>query len=75
MDIQTKDGITLRGIPDGTPDDAIKARIEKIRAEMGNAQKSIVDQIPGKNEKYNPPKAIKINNVIFWLRSTFHLLS
>lgn len=33
MDIQTKDGITLRGIPDGTPDEAIKARIEKIRAE------------------------------------------
>lgn len=35
MDIQTKDGILLRGIPDGTPDDAIKARIEKIRAERG----------------------------------------
>ena len=33
MDIQTKDGIVLRGIPDGTPDDAIKARIAKIRAE------------------------------------------
>jgi hypothetical protein len=33
MDIQTKDGIILRGIPDGTPDDVIKARIEKIRAE------------------------------------------
>lgn len=32
MDIQTKDGITLRGIPDGTPDEAIKARIAKIRA-------------------------------------------
>ena len=32
MDIQTKDGILLRGIPDGTPDDVIKARIEKIRA-------------------------------------------
>lgn len=33
MDIQTKDGILLRGIPDGTPDDEIKARIAKIRAE------------------------------------------
>lgn len=33
MDIQTKDGITLRNIPDGTPDEAIKARIAKIRAE------------------------------------------
>lgn len=32
MDIQTKDGILLRGIPDGTPDEAIKARIEQIRA-------------------------------------------
>lgn len=33
MDIQTKDGILLRGIPDGTPDDVIKARIAKIRGE------------------------------------------
>lgn len=32
MDIQTKDGILLRGIPDGTPDEIIKARVEKIRA-------------------------------------------
>lgn len=31
MDIQTKDGILLRNIPEGTPDDVIKARIEKIR--------------------------------------------
>lgn len=31
MDIQTQDGILLRGIPDGTPDDVIKARIAKIR--------------------------------------------
>ena len=35
MDIQTKDGIILRGIPEGTPEDAIKARIAKIRAERG----------------------------------------
>lgn len=33
MDIQTKDGILLRGIPDGTPEEEIKARIQKIRAE------------------------------------------
>jgi hypothetical protein len=32
VDIQTKDGILLRNIPDGTPDDVIKARIEQIRA-------------------------------------------
>lgn len=32
MDIQTKDGILLRGIPDGTPDEAIKARIAQIRS-------------------------------------------
>lgn len=32
MDIQTKDGILLRGIPDGTPEEAIKARIATIRA-------------------------------------------
>lgn len=31
MDIQTKDGILLRNIPDGTPDEVIKARIEQIR--------------------------------------------
>lgn len=31
MDIQTKDGIVLRGIPEGTPDEAIKARIAQIR--------------------------------------------
>lgn len=35
MDIQTKDGIVLRGIPDGTPEEAIKARIAKIRADRG----------------------------------------
>jgi hypothetical protein len=33
MDIQTRDGILLRNVPDGTPDEAIKARIAKIRAE------------------------------------------
>lgn len=33
MDIQTKDGILLRGIPDGTPDEVIKERIYKIRKE------------------------------------------
>lgn len=32
MDIQTKDGILLRNIPDGTPDSVIKARLDKIRA-------------------------------------------
>jgi len=37
VDIQTKDGILLRGIPEGTPDDVIKARIEKIRAEKPSA--------------------------------------
>lgn len=55
MDIQTKDGIMLRGIPDGTPDNVIKARIEKIRAEKSTSE-SIVDKIPGGVEKYTPPK-------------------
>jgi len=49
MDIQTKDGILLRGIPDGTPDDVIKTRIATIRAEQ-SAPKPVVDQIPD-----NPP--------------------
>lgn len=53
MDIQTKDGILLRGIPDGTPDDVIKARIATIRAERPTAApdtRPLVDQIPD-----NPP--------------------
>lgn len=37
MDIQTQDGIMLRGIPDGTPDEAIKVRLAQIR---GQAQGS-----------------------------------
>ncbi len=40
MDIQTKDGILLRGIPDGTPDEVIKARIQKIRAEGQQTQQA-----------------------------------
>lgn len=55
MDIQTKDGILLRGIPDGTPDDVIKERITKIRAERTSTPASLVDQIPGGTEKYTPP--------------------
>lgn len=35
MDIRTKDGIVLRGIPDGTPEEQIKERIYKIRSERG----------------------------------------
>ena len=31
-DIQTKDGITLRGVPKGTPEDQIRARIQQIRS-------------------------------------------
>lgn len=38
MDIQTKDGILLRNIPDGTPDDVIKERIAKIRGEAPNVE-------------------------------------
>jgi hypothetical protein len=38
MDIQTKDGILLRGIPDGTPDDVIKQRIAQIRQSKQPAQ-------------------------------------
>ena len=48
MDIQTKDGIILRGIPDGTPDEAIKARIKAIRAEQFVRSKPgpAVDPVP-----------------------------
>lgn len=41
MDIQTKDGILLRNIPDGTPDDAIKARIADIRASKGQVPQPV----------------------------------
>lgn len=40
MDYQTKDGILLRNVPDGTPDELIKARIEKIRAERNSSDSS-----------------------------------
>lgn len=52
MDIQTKDGILLRGIPDGTPDDVIKARILDIRAKSNisnSASKETPSQSFGKN--------------------------
>lgn len=38
MDIQTKDGILLRNIPDGTPEEVIKARLAQIRG--GSIQES-----------------------------------
>lgn len=50
MDIQTKDGITLRGIPDGTPDDVIKARIDKIRAEGATPAVSVTAPRPTPEE-------------------------
>lgn len=50
MDIQTKDGITLRGIPDGTPDEDIKARIAKIRAEGAMPPPAAVAVVPARQE-------------------------
>jgi hypothetical protein len=41
MDIQTKDGILLRGIPDGTPDDVIKARIQQVRSGQPSRQPQV----------------------------------
>lgn len=38
MDIQTKDGILLRGIPDGTPEEAIRARLKSIRSSRASEQ-------------------------------------
>lgn len=38
MDIQTKDGILLRNIPDGTPEETIKARIATIRQDRSKPQ-------------------------------------
>lgn len=44
FDIQTKDGIVLRNIPDGTPDDAIKARIAAIRGGQGPASEPAIPE-------------------------------
>lgn len=44
MDIETKDGILLRNIPDGTPDEVIKARLAVIREEK-QPEASIADKI------------------------------
>lgn len=47
MDIQTKDGILLRNIPDGTPEETIKARINAIRQERGlSAPQATQPEIP-----------------------------
>jgi len=43
---KTKDGIVLNNIPDDVPDDEIKARIQKIRAERGG---NAVDSAPESN--------------------------
>ncbi|MCL5099121.1 MAG: hypothetical protein M1608_16610, partial [Candidatus Omnitrophica bacterium] len=51
MDIQTKDGILLRNIPDGTPEETIKARIASIRQERGTAAPAI-DSPPSQPEKF-----------------------
>lgn len=48
MDIKTKDGILLRGIPDGTPEDVIKGRINKIRSERkDNSSVALPEVTPG----------------------------
>lgn len=50
MDIQTKDGIILRNIPEGTPDDEIKARIQQIRA--GNVPENKNTLLPTTSTAY-----------------------
>ena len=58
MDIKTKDGILLRGIPDGTPDEVIKERIAKIRGEKSQLfaapTSSLVDKIPLEQSESQP---------------------
>lgn len=46
-DITTKDGITIRGIPDAVPSDSIelKARVEKIRRETAPAEPGLIDAV------------------------------
>lgn len=59
MDIQTKDGILLRGIPDGTPEEAIKARIATIRAERpATVNQNMAAQIDKARENVTPPESV-----------------
>lgn len=56
MDIQTRDGILLRNIPDGTPDEAIKARIAKIRASASaDAEKRATKRLQEQGSVMVPP--------------------
>lgn len=52
MDIQTKDGIILRNIPEGTPEEAIKARLATLRSgqqpqDQQTPEANIVDKVAG----------------------------
>jgi len=49
MDIQTQDGIMLRGIPDGTPDEAIKSRLAQIRSQSQAPSPAPAASIPQMN--------------------------
>lgn len=53
MDIQTQDGIVLRGIPDGTPDEAIKARIAQIRGSAPTPETQPKPELDTLNEVQN----------------------
>jgi len=56
MDIKTKDGILLKNVPDGTPEEEIKARLQSIRSGNTHPTDSIPDserhqfQIKGEHE-------------------------
>ena len=59
MDIQTKDGILLRGVPDGTPEEAIKARIATIRAERpATMNMNLARQGEKARENMTPPESV-----------------
>lgn len=61
MDIQTKDGILLRNIPDGTPEEAIKSRIASIRQERGATAPAIDAPQPAQPEKFGD----RLNREVF----------
>lgn len=54
MDIQTKDGILLRNIPDGTPEETIKLRIATIRQDREKSTQQPDQQVQQPEQPQQP---------------------
>lgn len=56
MEVRTKDGIVLKGIPDGTPESDIRARIDLIRS--GNTSASPTEIKQPVSRPLDPPEVV-----------------